>query len=566
MEAIRAIAASLLSALVLCLAHSTLDAQSANRAGTRVISGVVSSAASGQPLAGANVTLRDTSIRDFPIVAGAISDDQGRFVFANPADGRFALSAWHRGYVAAGFEEHDGAFTAIVTGENLNTTGLALSLPPLGAIFGTVTEDSGDPVPQARLLLFRKIRRNGTERIERAGQVIADDMGNFELAHLAPGSYFLCASGTPWYRPRSAPMLPGSDGGDSGQARSPLDAAYPPTCYADTTGPAGAEPIPLSAGDRLQANLTLHPVPAVHILFHAPKPSPDRGIAMPQLNQEVFGISDPVQAGGSVIPNRNGSDPDAGPTMEISGVAPGQYALEWAGADPSRDSPRTAVLAVSSSDVSFDASALQPMASVSGKLIVAGGELPSSAAIALVTTRGEWKGSAAIESDGSFQLRGVSPGEYGVTITGSGFSLAITHLKANGAKVADGNFNVGNDPVELTVTAVKPSTSVTGFVTLNGKPASGVFVLMVPSSPNIGRFAMQLNQSDSDGSFVFPLVIPGQYRVVAIEQGWRLDWSQGDVIGPYLARGTSVTVAPNAQKVDLETPVEAQAIGAPQTR
>ena len=564
--ALRKVTAGLLGALTLSLVYPVLHTQSSNRAATLAISGVVSSAASGQPLAGSVVTLRDTSTRDFAIVGETLSDDQGRFTFINLPEGRFALSAGHRGYVSAGFEEHDGAFTAIVTGDNLDTTGLALSLAKLGAIFGTVTEDSGDPVPQARLTLFRRIRRQGAERIERAGTFAADEMGNFEFTK-EPGNYFLCASGTPWYRPMAGSIQRADDGGAGGQTRSPLDVAYPLACYADTTDPAGTEPIPLRAGEKFPANLTLHPVPAIHVLFQAPKAGLDRGVAMPQLNQQVFGISDPAVSDEMTVPNRNGNDPEAGSTIEFSGIAPGRYALEWPGADLSQPSPLASDLDVSSGDVSVDASSLEPMASVSGKMMVAGGgELGSGVSVMLVTTQGEAKGSTAIEGDGSFHLRGVPPGEYGVIVSGSGLSLAITQIRANGKTAGDGIFKVGSDPVELSVMVAKPSAAVTGFVTRNGKPAGGVFVLLVPSDPNAGPFAWMPNQSDSDGSFVFRFVIPGQYTAVAIEQGWTLDWGRPEVIGPYLARGAGVTVAPNSKKIDLEAPVEAQALGAPQVR
>jgi hypothetical protein len=44
-------------------------------------------------------------------------------------------------------------------------------------------------------------------------------------------------------------------------------------------------------------------------------------------------------------------------------------------------------------------------------------------------------------------------------------------------------------------------------------------------------------------------VVPGQYTVVAIEDGWELDWSQPEVIARYLPRGLAVTVSDNAGKL-----------------
>ena len=179
--------ASLLAPLAVCLFLQASPAQSPS--GSRVIAGVVVSAASGRPIDGASVTLQDT--HGFKLIAQTVTDASGNFVFPNLPDGKFILSASHRGYAQAAYEQHDGPVTAIVTGENLTTTGITLNLPTLAAIVGAVTEDSGDPVPQAQLQLFRISNSDGTNRVVRAGQTMADQMGNFEFAHLAPGDYFL---------------------------------------------------------------------------------------------------------------------------------------------------------------------------------------------------------------------------------------------------------------------------------------------------------------------------------------------------------------------------------------
>jgi len=46
--------------------------------------------------------------------------------------------------------------------------------------------------------------------------------------------------------------------------------------------------------------------------------------------------------------------------------------------------------------------------------------------------------------------------------------------------------------------------------------------------------------------------------VVAIQEGWTLDWARTEVISPYLAKGVKVHVSANAKEIDLSGPVEAQ--------
>jgi len=68
------------------------------------------------------------------------------------------------------------------------------------------------------------------------------------------------------------------------------------------------------------------------------------------------------------------------------------------------------------------------------------------------------------------------------------------------------------------------------------------------------------DQSDSDGSFVLHDVVPGQYTLIAIEDGWVLDWTDPEVIRRYLPGGIPVTVTESSGKLlTLDVPVPVQA-------
>ena len=70
---------------------------------------------------------------------------------------------------------------------------------------------------------------------------------------------------------------------------------------------------------------------------------------------------------------------------------------------------------------------------------------------------------------------------------------------------------------------------------------------------------MRRDQSDSDGSFGLRDAAPGQYTVVAIEDGWDLDWTRPEVIGRYLPGGIAVTVMESPDEVvHLAEPVPVQ--------
>jgi hypothetical protein len=410
-----------------------------------VISGIVRSASTGQPLEGATVTL--TNAKSFQQVAETSSDEKGEFSFPGLPKGKFEVAASRRGYVRAAFNEHRGVSTAIVTGDGLKSEGLELRLELQGVIAGTVTEDSGDPVPNARLSLYSHDTSSGTGRMVRAGAVNADPMGNYELAHLAPGAYYLCASGTPWYSGNRALKQNSTASGDSNQSRSQLDVAYPVTCYPGVSDPNAAEPISLGAGDHVPANFVLHAVPSLHIAFRVPAVEAKKGASMPQLREEIFGNSEFV-GGGVFNITRNA---DSTTTIEMSGIAPGQYSAEFH--DQSGEATRSATINASADHETLDLSSAVPLSEVSGKIAISGGgTLPSGLFVRLAPLEGEERGGAAVKEDGTFHLKAVRPGDYEV-IVGSqrGVAMSVTSLKSSAGKQNGQVLTLGSEPVELSV-------------------------------------------------------------------------------------------------------------------
>ena len=552
----------LLGLLGAWVSGGTLGAQSQssekeNRVGgNRTISGVMISGVNGEPLKDAGVTLLD--VRDGKEAAETTSDPEGRFSFANLPDGRFELRASHRGFVTADFEAHEGFSTAIVKGDGLDTTGLRFTLEPQAAIYGTVTEDSGDPVPQARVSLFHRI--GGEGRIVRGGVTTADAMGHFEFADVAPGNYYLCAAGEPWYRTNRGPMLDQQGNAAAQRPRSALDVAYALICYPDTNDSNAAEPVGVNAGDRVETNFTLHPVPAVHITVQIPNPGgQQRGLMVPRFSENVFGTSEMVQMGAvSIAPSGDG-DGNSARTVDISGVAPGQYQVEFASAVQQGSSKLLTTFDASSDHNSLDLSSVPPMAEVSGKVSMAGGaSLPDGLSAVLMEGQGEGQASAQVRPDGSFQFGAVSPGTYRVLLRANDSFLFVTQLGASGGKADGRQVEVGSDPVALTVVAMETNATVSGFAHSNGKAAPDVFVVLVPADAGAGREAMRADQTDSDGSFNLSHVIPGAYTLVAVQEGWTLDWAQPGAMSGYLAKGEKVNVPEGAKQIDIKEPVEVQ--------
>jgi hypothetical protein len=236
-------------------------------------------------------------------------------------------------------------------------------------------------------------------------------------------------------------------------------------------------------------------------------------------------------------------------------VAPGRYTLQQGAQDVAVDANVSRVLDAPS------AGAAAPGITVSGKLAMASGApLPDVVEVWLHPTDGKTgrRLSARMGRDGSFSFENIAAGTYEVYLTGSSNTLVVVQMAASGAEVHGNHITVGSDSVLLAATLASGSANVNGFAQRDGKGLGGLLILLVPVDPNASQDLVRIDQSDSDGSFTLQQVVPGSYTVIAIENGWGLEWSRADVIARYRAHGLKVQVSENQRTLDLPTPVVVQ--------
>jgi hypothetical protein len=84
----------------------------------------------------------------------------------------------------------------------------------------TAKSSNGDPVESAPVKLHRWQTANGRRQLEVVGQTTTSDEGNFRLAELTPGNYFLSFAFTLSPTPRGVPDLRGTEIGGGLRRRS----------------------------------------------------------------------------------------------------------------------------------------------------------------------------------------------------------------------------------------------------------------------------------------------------------------------------------------------------------
>jgi len=66
--------------------------------------------------------------------------------------------------------------------------------------------------------------------------------------------------------------------------------------------------------------------------------------------------------------------------------------------------------------------------------------------------------------------------------------------------------------------------------------------VLVPENPLDNTDLFRRDQSDSDGTFTLSEVAPGRYTVIAIQNGWDVDWQDPAVLKSYLDNGTRIEI------------------------
>ncbi|MEY2608444.1 MAG: hypothetical protein QOH31_6298 [Verrucomicrobiota bacterium] len=512
------------------------------------IAGTVVNSITGAPLSKARITLMDSANR--ANILSVITGDDGHFEFYSLYRAKYSLEGAKRGFISAAYEQHEQFSTAIVTGAHFNTENLVLRLMPLAFVSGKVIDESGEPVRKARVFLYAETHQGGMKRIERRGADLTDDEGYYEFSALGPGNYFVSVSAKPWYAFHLSPSA--RSGGSSSPGPTPLDVGYPTTYNNGATDSQSATPLLLQAGDHVQVDIHLSPVPVVHLTFRVPQDQQQNGLQMPQLQKRVF---DTVEYAGN-----EGMQSIAPGVYELSGVPAGKYSVILPDSQTGRPQ-QSSQITLDKDGQELDVSHAEAMASV--KLSV---KMPRQAPVSPQVTMGLQDSRTrviaanAVDAAGEVTLEGIPPGKYALVAFSPDKRYSVVRTVFSGVETSDHVLTLTADSsLSGTVFLALGVVSVEGFVHRGGKPSSGVMVALIPKDSHYHLDMFRRDQSDSDGSFTLPAVIPGTYTLIAVEDAWGFQWLQPDVLNRYLQHGQNLTIGElMTNTVHLPDPVEVQ--------
>lgn len=528
--------------------------QSPGQAAMFKIAGTAVNAVTGEPLSHARISLVDTRNRQRMI--WLITPENGHFEFSQLPPGKYSLQGAKRGYLAAAYDQHEQFSTAIVTGPEFPTEALLLRLTPMALVTGHVTDEFGEPVRSARVGLYLESHSGGMSRIVHINTATSDDRGFYDFSQLRPGKYFVSVSAEPWYAVHPGTASPGTKGTTNTMANgvSPaLDVVYPTTYYSGATEADGATPIEVSGGDRLQIDVHLNPERALHIIFREPPvegEQPKRSTSY-TLQKHVFDSMEFVPA--RIVPGEAG-------VVEMVGVAPGSYTVRINnGQTGQAETARDVNLLKDKQEV--DAAQSVPLGSLKLTIKMPGEEPFSKVAgIGLQDSQRRIVAFQQLSPSGQCSFEDLEPGKYAVLVNSQAKPYAVMGISSPSGESAGHEVEITpGASLEVSATLRAGTTNIEGVVHKRDKAAAGVMVVLVPKDPEAHIELFRRDQSDFDGTFLLRNVIPGSYKLIAVEDGWGFAWLQPGVLAKYAKQGQQLTIGElMTGVVHLPEPVEAQ--------
>ncbi|MBI1897065.1 MAG: carboxypeptidase regulatory-like domain-containing protein [Acidobacteria bacterium] len=515
----------------------------------------------GEPLRKANVTISRVgrSGGDYSLSPSSnqsfSTDASGAFSFTNLDPGDYVLSVERTGYVRENYgrgvgRERRTAFP-LAAGQDLK--GITIKLTPHAVIAGKVLDEDGEPVSHSAVQALRYRYIRGRRQLVPAGSGQVNDLGEYRIAGLAPGRYFVAVMETRRF------MMAGRTAGGRGET-------YAASYYPGVMNPAQAAPVEVAAGAEIRGiDLRLAKAPAFRVrgrvLDEAGNPAPRVMItAVPQGGElMVAGFG------------RNVSATQNDGSFELANLLPGQYILianrmtrEMRG---QRSTARQEIV-IGAEDLKGVALTLSPSFPLTVQVRVEGAEnvnLPN-ARVTLEPADGMFFApplSNTVKDGSPFIVEGVNRERYRAGVSALPGSMYVKTIRMGSQEITDGIVDLtagAGGPLEIILS--DKAARVTGTVMgEEQKPAAAATVVLVPG----GRGQQDLYKTaaaDENGAFTIEGIAPGDYKLFAwqdIEDG---AWFDAAVLAPLENSGVSARLKESDQQTLelklLATPAGAQ--------
>jgi len=518
--------------------------------------GQVINAVTGEPLRKAVVSIRGQAGQ--PANRRAEVDSAGRFEIRNLEPGRYTLTAQRTGFADQAYGaqrpgSRRGSPVSIEQGQEMKN--LVIKMTPHAVVMGRLMDEDGEPKAGVSVSAMRFEWMGNRRQLSSYGSASTNDLGEYRIYGLAPGTYIVQASPSHEYT-YYAP--------DPELSARPEE-GYVTTCYPGTTDSSMAARVAVKAGNEL------------------------RGIDFKMAKSRVVRIrgtvlngatGKPVRANLMLMPRNKGYSAwmetqqamavDQHGAFEFRNVAPGSYTLR-----ANVMSQQIRLSALQTLDVGDDhirdlVITANPGIEIPGTLKIEGAEQTDSSDSPLHISLAPWGteidggfggASTEVKEDGSFKLTDVQPGRYHVRAIG----LDGAYLKA--ARWGDQDVvETGLDlsagaggALDLLMSNKAPQVSGT-VQNDDGKHLAGATVVLLPDEQHreqLDRYPT--STTDQNGAFTVKNVRPGKYKVLAWEELEGSEYMDPDFTKPFEGKAVSLSLEEGSKEALQLTAIPADA-------
>ena len=510
------------------------------------LSGIVVNSVTGEPIRRALVRIyvgQQTAV---------LTDSEGKFAFDDLPPTNTEIEVRKPGYFTEREAFHDDSANQRIT-IGPDTLPVILKLVPEAVIFGRV-ESNGEPVENLPMkVMALRINEGRKTWVQQAGEMTDAD-GAFRIPNLIPGTYYLSA-GPHWDQP-----APGATKYSKGFAE---------VFYDNADDLAGATPIQLAAGQQTEADFSIKSPPLFQVSGTINVP-PGQSANLSLLNWAGAPLSLPTR----FMPN----------TGEFQTAAPaGSYILK-AQSFGQNSIPMSATLPLHvNSDISglrlvltqaitipvyvqkqnvavseqhTHASSTTGGVDVNGKLYTVVSNDGSMVNIILreegvaMENRIFYSTYRVVDGTPQMEIENIEPGKYLVAFSTGGGTWYVQSAQCGSVDLLheDLAITAGAQPPPIDIVVRDDAASLEWGITSDGQSVPGTILLIPDGYP--ARTRMLSSGIGRATSYGFA---PGDYSILAVDHAQNLEYTNPEVIGPYLTHAQHVSLQPGQKtEVDLE--------------
>jgi hypothetical protein len=483
------------------------------------LSGTVLNSVTAEPIRHAFVRIFDGSERL------ALTDDNGHFAIDNLPPGQATVVVLKPGF--ARDQDLDQGTQTVVT-ISPDSPSVTVKLVPQSVIYGRIQNIDREPVEGIPVKAIVSHIVNGRKSWQQAGESSTNEDGEFRIANLSPGTYYLAA-------------------GPSDGARAASDEGYSAVFYPGVTDMASAAPVEIAPGQQLDADFSLSSAPLFKVVGTltglTTGSAPNIAFVdrlgnsfsfLKRFNRQTGQFEAEVPAGQYILQAANWTDGKAAQaqlelnvTSNIAGLV-----LTLATSEPTPIIVKAENMRLSNGG----AGAGQDARDFVRIHFIENGQLISSA---------EYWSESQGDINPSVVMPQVPPGTYTVEVFARD-SWYVRSAQCGGTDLLREPLTVpaGTQMPPIEVTLRNDGAALTGHVPMEqgGSPAT---VIALPESDLSGQTASEIA---SDGSFNLPNLAPGNYIVLAVKDPDKLEYSNPAVIAQFLPRAAHVSLPPNGKR------------------